>query len=102
MDDQPDLGPCCHCQKTGPTVRNVVMLAQRAPVPGTGWGCFQCGLPLDGAVAVLCDECLEASLPMLFVCVGRPGEGKRMPIEGLTNEVFDHDLSRHPEETNAD
>ena len=100
MDDQfnLDLGPCCHCEKTGPAVRNIMMLHRRAPVPGTGWGCFQCGLSQDGAVAVLCDECLEASKPKRFVCVGQPGDGKRMPVEELSTEPFDHDMSKHPEE----
>ncbi len=57
-DEPPDLGPCCACGKSGPDVRNIMMLHVRAPVPGTGWGCFACKLPLNGAVAVLCDICL--------------------------------------------
>lgn len=92
------LGPCCHCEKADPSVRNVVALARRAPMPGTGWGCFQCHLPPDGAIAVLCDKCSEASLPIRFVCVGQPGKGNRLPVEQLGDEVFYHDLSKHPEE----
>ncbi len=101
MDDQPNLGPCCSCERIGPSVRNIMTLHLRAPVPGTGWDCFQCSLPPDGAIAVLCDECLEASLPIRFVCVGRPGEGNRLPIEQLNGEIFDHDMSKHPEEVGS-
>lgn len=39
MSNDIDLGPCCGCGKLGPTVRTIVALALRAPVPGTGWGC---------------------------------------------------------------
>ena len=92
------LGPCCHCQQTGPAVRNVIMFTQRAPIAATGWGCFQCGLPNDGAVAVLCDDCMEASKPILFACVGYPRDAQRIPLDQLKTEHFDHDYAKHPEE----
>jgi hypothetical protein len=60
QDDEPlDLGSCCICGKEDETVRNLGMLSFRAPIPGTGWGCVQCGLPMDGAQVVICDECAE-------------------------------------------
>jgi hypothetical protein len=37
---------CCGCGGRG-NVRNIVMHNLRAPVPGTGWGCFQCHLSLE-------------------------------------------------------
>jgi len=40
-----DLGACCACGRSDSLVRNVVMLEQRASVPGTGWGCLLCNLP---------------------------------------------------------
>lgn len=98
-DDAFDFGPCCAYGQPGPTVRNIITLTQRAPVSGTGWGCLQCGLPSDGAIAVLCDACMEASAPIRFVCVGYSSNGQRVRVETLSEKLFDHDLSKHPEET---
>jgi hypothetical protein len=95
IDDQvPDLGRCCACGKRGPDVRNVMMLNKKAPVPGQGWGCFVCGLPADGAVAVVCDGCLDSEAAIRWACVGYPGEDQRTGVDTLT-EPFEHDLARH-------
>lgn len=60
VDEDPiDLGECCGCGCTGESVHNIVALNYRAPTPGTGWGCTICLLLADGAIAVICDECLE-------------------------------------------
>jgi len=91
--DTPDLGTCCGCGGSI-NVRNIIMLDKRATVEGFGWGCFQCGLPMAGAVAVLCDACLGILEPK-FACVGYPSENKRVPVEELT-EAFEHDMSKHP------
>jgi len=93
---QYNLGTCCACQKEGPDVRNVLCLGQKGPVEGKGWGCFVCGLPPNGAVAILCDHCLETGAEIRFVCAGWPFEG-RMPITDLPFEKFEHDLAYHPE-----
>lgn len=91
----PELGPCCACGKIGSGVRNIIMLHYRAPVPGTGWGCITCGLNANGAVAVLCDDCLLTHAEIKAVCHGYPGAGQRVAIKSLT-EPFGHDLSKHP------
>ena len=102
--DVPDLGPCCSCRQSGPQVRNILALPFRAPVPGTGWGCVVCGLPCDGAVAVVCEACLDActgprsSGHPQEVCYGYPGEGKRCAYAACTQEPFDHDATLHEEE----
>jgi hypothetical protein len=96
----PDLGGCCVCGKHGPSVRNIVMLDKRhpAPIPKSGcWGCFQCGLPSEGAVAVVCDRCLDAKRKLREACIGPPGDNVRIAIELLT-VPFEHDISKHPEE----
>ena len=67
---------------------------KRAPVPGTGWGCLVCGLPNDGAIAVVCDNCLEAETEILEVCHGHPHEGRRMALS-VINEPFEHDPAKH-------
>lgn len=99
MDDLPNLGPCCMCE--GPSACNLIMLSRHCAVPGHGWGCLECGLPLDGAYAVSCEACIirwQQDNSLLTVgCRGWPGEG-RIPIAELPPGVFDHDLSRHADE----
>jgi hypothetical protein len=89
-----DLGPCCACKRGG--ARNLLMLDRKAPVPGTGWGCVICDLPSDGAVAVMCDECL--GLVPLEVCQGFAMTRARAPFSSLSADWFGHDESKHPEE----
>lgn len=96
--DAPDLGPCCACERSAPevTVRNVLQLDQRAPVAGTGWGCFTCGLATDGAIAVLCDDCLEAKTPLRFVVSGWATAQGRADATAPV-EPFGHIMERHRE-----
>jgi len=94
-DSTTDLGSCCGCG-TREGVRNVMMLNMRAPVPGTGWGCVVCDLPSDGAVAVLCDACLDR--PVKNVCVGFAKDDKRVSVETLSSAPFDHDPKKHADD----
>jgi len=88
------LGKCCVCGGSR-RVRNIVRLNKRATVAGQGcWGCVLCGLPMAGAVAVLCDECFEHDIQPRFACIGEPGDNARMVIELLT-QPFEHDLAKH-------
>lgn len=97
------LGPCCICQgEQG--VRNVIMLHQKAPVAGHGWGCVVCHLPSDGAIAVLCDKCFElfqhGKAALRFACRGYPGKEGRVPAAELAGE-HDHDHKVHEAEQNG-
>lgn len=100
-----NLGPCCICDQEGPEVRNILMLPFRGPIPGRGWGCLQCGLPPDGASAVLCDDCLEAynkgDLKLNFICSGYPEEDGRIPLEGYEKIAFGHDENLHEDDKYA-
>lgn len=91
-----DLGPCCVCEKEGHDVRNIIMLPFEGPIPGRGWGCFQCNLPANGASAVVCDDCLDRTDEIKFVNNGYPKDG-RIPIDQLERKPFDHDMKYHPE-----
>ncbi|WP_218080918.1 hypothetical protein [Anthocerotibacter panamensis] len=92
----PDCGPCCSCGKTGPTVRNFLALPEKAPIPGTGWGCTVCGLPQDGALAILCDQCLTTDPPKVKSLIyGYPAHQQR--YIGPSLGPFDHDYAQHPE-----
>jgi hypothetical protein len=92
-----NLGPCCACGGSS-MVRNILMLHFEGAVPGKGWGCFQCGLPMNGASAVVCDSCLESGAEIMEIFYGLPADGgrMRMPPEG-SRVPFDHDVSKHPE-----
>ena len=89
-----DLGTCCACETTGESVRNLVFLPELAPVAGTGWGCVVCGLGADGAMAVICDACLDSHAEIRFamsgLAIGRL-RIKRSMLEG----VHEHNQERH-------
>lgn len=99
-DENTDLGACCGCETTE-GVRNIMCLEKKAVIAGHGWECFQCGLPSDGAVAVLCDECLEKYQAnenfLKIACRGYPAIDGRIEIEKLTGG-HGHDMSKHSEE----
>lgn len=99
MEEAPDLGPCCNCGAIGDLVRNIITMPFTAPQPGTGWGCMQCGLPGNGAIVVLCDNCLEShqrgEFKIVTVCDGLAYEGKRIAIKDYQYQIFKHDLRRH-------
>lgn len=52
------LGACCVCGSKE-NVFNIINLPLQAPVPGTGWGNVETGLPADGAIAVVCNSCAD-------------------------------------------
>jgi hypothetical protein len=88
------LGPCCGCGEEGPTVRNILMLEQKSPIAGHGWGCVVCGLPPDGATAVLCDDCLAQEAELIWACRGYAATEGRVGIESLTGQ-HRHDPGAH-------
>lgn len=91
-----DLGLCCSCRGVE-NVRNIIMLHQLAPIAGTGWGCFECDLPANGAIAVICDSCLEANKEIVDVCLGNSASRNRVSLKSLSAKTFDHDYFKHPE-----
>lgn len=106
-EDEPehlDLGPCCCCEATGPTVRNLVMIERRTRLDGTGWGCVTCDLPNNGALAVICDACAEAAMrsetkqpDLRFVIDDYPARKKRLPYASTDGTTWAHDPAFHPE-----
>ena len=74
------------------------MLDKLAPEPGKGWACLQCGLAPNGAVVVVCNQCLDAQKPYEFAVSGYPAEDKRVPFWTLSGN-HQHDMSRHLDET---
>lgn len=95
-DDLPDLGPCCMCEGLA-GVSNIILLERRGVVAGHGWGCIECGLPMDGASAVLCDPCFDRYLAdesvLTIACRGYPATDGRVAIAVLP--PFNHDAAKH-------
>ena len=94
-----NLGPCCICE--GMTnVHTILMLEQKAPIIGHGWGCVVCDLPPDGATAVVCDACIEegdVESRLRFACRGFPASEGRVAIDELHGE-HQHDMRYHVED----
>lgn len=91
----PFFGPCCACYQVVP-LRNIAFLEQKAPTPGTGWGCVQCGLADDGAIALFCDLCADALKEIRWACAGKIDKPERVPVGQLTGK-HKHNRARHPE-----
>ena len=90
------LATCCSCGKTGIDVNNILILNFEGPVPGHGWGCVECGLEPNGAVAIQCNECFDKKAKLLNVFNGFPDEGL-FPIDQLEKKPHHHILAKHPE-----
>lgn len=100
-----DLGTCCACgcePSAKNPVRTLVMLDYKMPPgSGPGWGCFQCGLPTEGACAVVCDDCAEKmrfhkAEPRLIM-TGVDDKRGRLAIDSFEKVPHLHDISKHPE-----
>ena len=94
------LGKCCCCE-TDTNVRTVLQLQYKTPIEGRGWGCMVCNIRLDGATAVVCDDCyrlmLQDKAQLKFACRGYPESDGRIPIHRLTIP-FDHNWMFHESE----
>ncbi len=95
-DDIRIEGRCCACRERLP-LRNVVCMSFRAPASaaGKGWGCVVCGLPADGAIAVVCDPCVQAGAPILDVCADYATQPERADAAPLKDTPYEHDSARH-------
>ena len=99
MDD--NYGSCCVCGNLQ-DVNNIFQLSYKVGSESeSAWGCFGCGLPIEGAVAVVCDACIEKhgldniDGHIKFLMDGREG---RIPVPPVEKRVpHEHDLSLHPE-----
>ena len=67
-----------------------------------GWGCVVCGIEPFGAIAVLCDFCVDdfknKKAEIKFACLGYPGANRRIEVAKLT-ETWKHVEAKHPEIT---
>ena len=88
---------CCACGESK-ICRVIATLNLKAPIPGTGWSCVVCGLPADGAIAVICDDCeADPNVEIRWAVVGSLCvSDARIPIEELTGS-HPHNARYHPE-----
>jgi hypothetical protein len=95
----PGYGTCCACeQEISPRDPCVVMLPFEAPTGFKGWGCLVCKLPQRGAIAVLCQDCLNANRQPRFIATGvHVGDNLRFPLTSYVQIPFEHNLAFHPE-----
>lgn len=91
------VGSCCACRREDVRLRNVVCMTFRAPsgALGKGWGCVVCAIPADGAIAVVCDECMAAERPIVDVCAGYARDPERTPAEPLRPIPWSHIRAFH-------
>ena len=96
---QRGLWTCCICESET-EVRNIIQLDYKVKSE-SGWGCFQCGLPAEVTVAIVCDTCIEKYVSndiedlIRFLMDGRERRIPVPPIEGRI--LHEHDMSHHPE-----
>ena len=94
-----EYGCCCICESTL-NVNNLIQLDYKVESE-SGWGCGQCGLEAKGAMAIVCDVCIEkhGHEPDLEDRIKLLMSGiKRIPVPPVADRVpHGHDLSRHPE-----
>lgn len=105
MHDDPAFLPrlCGSCGEVKTTVRNMLCLPMRAPTPGKGWGCVVCGLPADGALTLLCDDCIALDDPPIHFVIDGPAFGGQFITHRRVDAVpFTHDLRKHPPEEEGD
>ncbi len=88
-----DFGQCCACGKVGKNVRNFAMLDKLAPVPGKGWGCVVCDLPQNGAMAVVCDKCMDTGAELKYAISGYPNDKQRIPYSSLKGEQKHNEMA---------
>ena len=99
LDD--NYGMCCVCEAPNADPNFFQMDYKVPETVETKWGCLKCGLPIEGAIAVVCDGCLRKHGPdaiddhIKFLMDGRD---RRIPVPPPEERIpHDHDYTKHPE-----
>lgn len=98
-----EAGPCCGCGRPLRHPLTVVLLEVKTKPVETpdglrrfGWGCETCGLPPEGAFAVLCASCAAVGVEPTHAVLGDPEDKQRMPIRELLDQgPHEHDQRYH-------
>lgn len=93
-----EFGTCCVCEG-GLEDCGLVQLGYKVESE-SGWGCLQCGLAMEGAMAIVCKGCydkfgVQIEDQIKYVMDGKTG---RIPVPPVENRIpHKHDLSLHPD-----
>ena len=93
-----EFGTCCVCEGEMEDC-GIVQLGYKVKSE-SGWGCLQCGLAMEGALAIVCADCygkygvyIEDQIKYLI-----DGKKGRIPVPPVDNRIpHKCDLSLHPE-----
>jgi hypothetical protein len=93
----PGFGPCCCCEGDIPRQPRLMMLELEAPAGFKGWGCLVCRLPLRGAIAVVCESCIQAQRLPQFIAAGSDlYDNQRQRLDDtFEQKPFAHDPHAH-------
>ena len=100
MEDE--YGTCCICSEDIIGISYIVELYFKAPAEcQSSWGCFKCGLPNEGAIAIICEKCADTDDVYEDIRFIMDGFEDRLPVPPKCERVHhDHDYARHPEMIN--
>lgn len=93
-----EYGTCCVCESEMETC-GIIQLGYKVESE-SGWGCYQCGLPMEGAIAIVCGDCVDKHAETIEDQIKYLMDGKkgRFPVPPVEKRVtHEHDLSLHPE-----
>lgn len=100
MDTFDEYGTCCVCESEMQTC-GIIQLGYKIKSE-SGWGCLQCGLAMEGAIAIVCGACIDkyegnVEDQIKYLMNGKKG---RLPVPPAEERIpHEHDLSFHPEYT---
>lgn len=98
-----EFGTCCACESEM-EICGIVQLDYKVESE-SGWGCVQCGLSTEGAMAIVCGDCYDKygediEDQIKYLMNGKKGRISVPPVENRV--THEHNLSLHPEYEGAD
>ena len=98
-----EFGTCCVCE--GDLVDCGLVALGFKVDSESGWGCHQCGLAMEGAIAIVCKVCYDKYGVHIedHIKVLMDGGKGRIPVPPVATRIpHKHDLSLHPEYEGAE
>ena len=95
-----EFGTCCVCEAEIYEIAYIVDLPYKLDQKTKSkWGCFTCGLPIEGGIAIVCAICIESPTVETDIKFAMNGFDKRVPVPPKDARVpHQHDLTQHADE----